>query len=92
MHVISGCEFVSSFSHFGKIRAFQTLKNKIDKVTDMIDYCEFPSLALESPLVVTPIQFECYLYEPHKPGLNMNGLRYRMFTKKNLSGDRLPPT
>ena len=35
MHAISGCNSVSSFSHTGKTTIFQTLKNKLDKVTDM---------------------------------------------------------
>ena len=43
-------------SAVGKITTSQTLKNKIDKLTDMIKFGEFPSLFLESPSVVTSIQ------------------------------------
>ena len=32
------------------------------------------------------------LYDENKPGSDVNELRYRIFTKENLSGDRLPPT
>ena len=35
MHVMSGCDSVSSFSRIEKIATFQTLKNKIDKLTNM---------------------------------------------------------
>ena len=35
MHVISRCNSVSTFSHTGKTTTFQSLKNKLDKVTDM---------------------------------------------------------
>ena len=94
MHVISGCNSVSIFSNFGKIRAFQTLKNKIDKLADIIDYGKFPSTSKESPLVVTSIQFLICLYEKHNSGLNrfkcewitienayqMNLNRYRLST------------
>ena len=38
------------------------------------------------------IQHVCYLYEENKSGSSVNELRYRMFTEKNLSGDRLPST
>ena len=68
MHVLTGCDSVSSFSYIGKITAFQTLKNKTDEMTDMIDFGEFPSLFLESLYVVTSIQFVCYLYKQNKSG------------------------
>ena len=32
------------------------------------------------------------LYNENKSGSSVNELRFRMFTKKNLRGDRLPPT
>ena len=32
------------------------------------------------------------LYDENKSGSDVSELRYRMFTKKNLGGDRLPPT
>ena len=49
----------------------------------MIVFGEFPSLSLESPSVVTSIQYGCYLYDENKSGSmneRMNELRYRMFT------------
>ena len=53
-------------------------------MTDVIDFGEFPSFSLESPSVITSIRYVCYLYD--------DVLRCRMFTKKNSSRDRLPPT
>ena len=32
------------------------------------------------------------LYDENKSGSSVNELRYRMFTKTNSRGDRLPPT
>ena len=64
MHVILGCNSASSFSHIRKIIVFQTLK--IGKLTDMINFCEFPSLSSENPSVVTSIQYVCYLNEENK--------------------------
>ena len=76
MRAISECESVSTFSHIEKIATFQTLKNKIDELTDMIDLGEFPSPSLESLSVVTSMQYTCYLYEENKSGSSVNELRY----------------
>ena len=62
MHAVLGCHSVSSFSHIGKMATFQTLKNKIDELKNLIEFGEFPLLSLESPFVVTSIQYVCYLY------------------------------
>ena len=39
MHAV--CDSVNSFSHIRKITTFQTLKNKIDELTNMIDFRDF---------------------------------------------------
>ena len=61
MHAISGCNCVSSFSRTGKITTFQTLKNKLDDLTDIIS-----ALILGSPSAVTSIQYVFYLYDENK--------------------------
>ena len=38
----AGCDSVSSSSHIKKMKTFQTLKNKMDKLTNMIDFGDFP--------------------------------------------------
>ena len=53
-------------------------KKKKKNDDDMIDFVEFPSLSLESPSVVTSVQYICYLYEENKSVSNVNELRYRM--------------
>ena len=62
MYVISRCASISSFSHTGKIKTFQTLKSKQKnlELTDIIDFGEFFSLSLECPSVVTSIKYVCY--------------------------------
>ena len=82
MHAVLECYSVSSFSHIKKVTIFRTLKNKIDELTNMIDFGKFLFLPLESPSVVTSIQYVCFLYEEYKPVSSTNKLRYRMFTKK----------
>ena len=56
------------FSHTGKITTFQALKNKIDELTDKIDFVEFASLSFANLSVVTSIQYVCYLYEKYVSG------------------------
>ena len=56
----------------------------------MIDFGEFPSVSLESPSVVTWMQYVCYLHEEmNQVKVWMNYDIARMFTKKNLSEDYL---
>ena len=59
IRAISRCDFVSTFSHIEKIPTFQTLKSKIDELTDMIDFGEYPSFSLESLSFVTSMQYVC---------------------------------
>ena len=64
---------------------------KQNQQTDKYDWLRWlPSLSLESPFVVTSIQYVCYLYEEDKSGSSVNKSLYRMFTVKNLSGHCLP--
>ena len=92
MYEILEYDTVSSFSHTGKITTFQTFKKKLDELTDMINFDEFPSLSLECPSIVFTIQYECYLYDENKSGSSVNELRHIMFTKENLGRYRLTPT
>ena len=75
VRVISGYDSVSTFSLNEKIAPFETLKNKFDELTDMIDFREFFSLSLESLSVVTSLHYVCYLYEENKSGSSVNELR-----------------
>ena len=87
----AGCDSVSSFSHIRKITTSQTLK-KTKSTNRQIWSTSVISFTLFSPSAVTSIQYACYLYEDNKSGSSVNEFRYRMFTEKNLSGDRLPST
>ena len=53
---------------------------------------EFSSLSLECSSATVAIQIFCFLYQESKATSNVNELRYKIFPKKNVSGDRLPPT
>ena len=58
----------------------------------MRDFAEFQSLSLECSSVVAAIQFVCSLYQENKATSNINELRHEIFTKRNVSEDRLSPT
>ena len=73
MRAMPGCDSVSTFSHIKKMATFQTLKNKIDELRDMIYYGEFPSLSLQILSVVTSMHYVCYQV---KSGSSLNELRY----------------
>ena len=94
MHAVPRCDSFRSFSHTGNITTFQTLKNKqskLDELTDLINFCEFPSLSSKIPFVITSVQHICYRKDDDKSVSSLGELRCRMFTKKNSNRDRLPP-
>ena len=66
----------SVLSHTEKIAIFQTLKDKIDELTDMIDFGELPSLSLESLSVVTLMHYVCYLHEENESCSSVTESRY----------------
>ena len=76
MRAMCRCDSVRTFSRIEKIATFQTLKNKIDELADVIGFCEFPSLSLDSLPVRTSVHYVSYLYEEHKSGSSVNKLRY----------------
>ena len=47
------------------------------------------SLPIESPSVVTSVQYVCYLYDDNKSGSSVNDLRCWMFTKEHSSRNLL---
>ena len=76
MRAMSRCDSGSTLLHIEKIATFQTLKNKINELADVVDFCKFPSLSLESLYVAksveTPLHYVCYLYQENKSGSSMN--------------------
>ena len=45
-------------------------------MTDVINFCEFPPLSLESISVVTSMYYVCYLYGKNKSGSSVGELQY----------------
>ena len=92
IHVITGCDSVSSFSGIGNKTAFSILKTKTNEFIDMFEFGESPTLSLECASVIACIKFVCYLYDSKTTMMDINKLRHKLFTQKNVTGDKLPPT
>ena len=92
VHAITGCDSVSSFSGIGKKTALTTLKENIDEVIEIFQFGDSASLDLQDECVEAAIKFVCLLYDKKAKDADINGLRYTLFSKKNLSVDKLPPT
>ena len=91
IHVITGCDSVSSFSGIGKKTAFSIIKTKTNEFIDMFEFGESPTLSLECASVIACIKFACYLYDSKTTMMDINQLRLKLFTQKNVTGDKLPP-
>ena len=92
VHAITGCDSVSSFSGVGKKTAFSLLKSHTDNFIDLLDFGDSPILSLECESVISAIKFVCSLYDRKFDVIDVNVLRHKLFTQKNVTGDKLPPT
>ena len=89
---ITGCNSVSSLFGMRKKNALETLKANSGSLTDMRLFGDSPSLSIADDHWTTCIKLICSLYDkPHKE-YNINYLRSKLFTQKNLTREKLPPT
>ena len=86
-HSITGCNSVNSFNGIGKIYAFKVQKEKKEKLIDLFEFGDNPTLDIQSEFVETCIWF---VWQSDTSGIN--SLRYKFFTQKNKSAEKLPPT
>ena len=91
-HSLTGSDTTSSFSGIGKKSAFEILLQKRKNLTHLKTLGDEPVINYESQCVQEAIQFVCWLYDAKYLNGNINGLRYKMFCQKNVSGEKLPPT
>ena len=91
-HAITGCDSVSAISGKGKKSAFTHLKENIGRFTDMQSFGETSTIDTTADYIETVIQFICELYDKQFKSANINALRFKLFTKKSLSDEKLPPT
>ena len=58
----------------------------------MFEFGETPLLSLEYEAVEACVKFVCLLYDPKTKIVEVNKLRHKLFTQKNINGEKLPPT
>ena len=92
LYTITGCNSTSSFSGTGKNSAFSTLKKYSPLLLDLINFDEEPNLQIDSESSICEIKFVCLLHDENFKSCDINALRYKLFTKKGITGDKLPPT
>jgi len=91
-HAITGCDSVASFFSIGKKKAFGIFREIIDDISNLTYFGDTPVLPLSHDSVVAAIQLVCRLYENSSTNVDINLMRYKLFTQKGISGPRLPPT
>lgn len=91
-HSITGCDSVSSFSGIGKRTAFNVLKQKKEQLLDLLDFGDSPVLDVQSEYTQACILFVCSLYNKCGDRYDIDTIRYKCFTQKNKSPEKLPPT
>ena len=94
-HCLTGCDSTSSFSGIGKKSALNVLVKHKNELLSLADIGDHIDINENSEAVLDVVKFISWLYCPTLPenlASDINGLRYRLFCQKHLSGERLPPT
>ena len=91
-HSLTGCDSTASFSGKGKRKAFTILKKKKNDLLSLHDLGDNPTADPDSEMIKDAIKFICWLYDSEFKSVDVNILRYQLFCKKNISGEKLPPT
>lgn len=91
-HGITGCDTVSSLAGIGKKTAFDVLKSNVATLADLANFGNEAVLSLDNDAVVAGSRFVCLLYDQRTESFNVNELRYKLFTQKSISGEKLPPS
>lgn len=92
VHCITGCDSTSSFAGVGKKTALDVLKANINHIMSMLDFGDIPSLDLLADSTEAAIKYVCLLYDKGYASTDINELRFQLFTKKRVTGEKLPPT
>ena len=90
LHVLTGCDAVSSFAGKGKKRAFEMIRDS--QVMNESVQVLGESLPLSEQSITKLEEVVCRLYSDNQCKL-VNDLRYKMFCRgKNVQSHQLPPT
>ena len=90
-HAFTGADQTGRFAGKGKLKCWQALDRCSVEVVSAFDYLG----ASEELTPETERDIEAFVCQLHEPGIalvNVNKLRWRLFTKKQLEAQKLPPT
>ena len=90
-YAITGCDSVSSFHGIGKKSPFSVLRNFSHELLELNEFGADAILSLDHDSVIAATRFVCMLYSK-QDSVDINYIRHKLFTQKNLPGDKLPPT
>lgn len=93
-HAFTGCDTTSQFFGKGKKSAWEAWKAypDISEVFSNIAERPFLHLDLTSDMFLELEKFTCVLYDRAYGAENVNDLRKKMFSKKSLNMESIPPT
>ena len=90
-HAFTGADQTGRFAGKGKLKCWQALNRcRVEVVSAFaaLGTSDEPTTETESAIE----EFVCNLYEPDTTMVNVGDLRWRLFTKKQLESQKLPPT
>ena len=90
-HAFSGADITGRFSGKGKLTCWQALsKCPVEVVSAFAALGTTEQLEADTESAIEA--FVCQLYEPGTTVVDVGDLRWKLFTKKQLEAQRLPPT
>ena len=89
VHALSGCDTTASLCGIGKKKVFKVTKANSSSL-HILDHLGTTAVVQDENLFPNIRRFISFLYNDDNP--NLDKVRYRMFTKKNLDSTKLPPT
>ena len=93
VHALSGCDSTSSFSGIGKkrwLKAAVSGQGAHDLLKDIARLGDDPSVINDDAFKAC-VSFVSHVYGG-KSRTSLNDVRYELFSRKNLSSEKLPPT
>ena len=91
LHALSGCDSTSAFSGYGKKSFFDVVKKHPELVDGLNEIGNDPT-QLSNNAMEAVISLLCFIYGQKDRYKSVNDLRYKLFAKKGLSSQRLPPS
>jgi hypothetical protein len=89
LHALSGCDSTSSLFGIGKKKAMQALKSNLEPLANLTDLGSHALDVEEGCMEASKLVIGVFYGENTS---DLNGLHYKLFTKKSFDSTKLPPT